>query len=70
MKRRATRKRAAKPIDLVAERIAWIDRVTRAIDSPPGPMFPFDLDVRTFRSKMQLLRDGVVLGANLARFKG
>jgi hypothetical protein len=62
-------KRRSQKNDLVAERIAWIDRVTRAIDSPPGGCFPLAADIRRFREKLETIRDGIVLGANLARHK-
>jgi hypothetical protein len=62
-------KRPPQKEDLVAERIAWIDRVTRAIDSAPGACFPIAVDIRRFREKLETIRDGIVLGANLARYK-
>lgn len=58
---------ASKHPDLVGELIAWIDRVTRAIDAPPGSCIGINREAAAFRERLQILRDGIVLGSNLAK---
>lgn len=65
MKRR-TRKPARPQQSLVAERVAWIDRIVRAIDTDPQPPFGLVHECRELRSMLCTFRDGLMLGSRLS----
>lgn len=66
MKRR-TKKSALPPEGLVAERVAWIDRVVRALDWQPRAPVGMEFECNKLRSMLSTYRDGVVLGSRLAQ---
>lgn len=65
MKRR-TRKPAPPQQTLLAERVAWIDRIVRAIDAEPQPPVGLVHECRELRSMLWTFRDGLMLGSRLA----
>ena len=65
MKRR-TRKPARPQQSLLAERVAWIDRIVRAIDTEPLAPVGLAHECRELRSMLCTFRDGLVLGSRLS----
>lgn len=64
--KRATRNPARPQPSLLAERVAWIDRVVRAIDAEPQPPMGLVHECRELRSALCTFRDGLMLGSRLA----
>lgn len=51
---------------MVSIRLAWVDRLIRAIDAPPGSPFALAREVTDLRRRLALFRDSFVHGVNVA----